>query len=229
VSQTVGKALTLLRLIAQAEQPLGLMQLAERGGFDKSTAARLLAPLAEHGLISRSADKWYALGAGLFALATSFIRQHDIRRLARPHLRRIRDATRETVSLRLLMQDGRICLDGIESPEEVRRAVPLGEVQPLHEGPTAKVILAFLPPPRQAALLAALELCPDDFVALGGQLDRIARRGFMAIVDDRVLGVSGLSAPVFNSEGVCGSITVAGPKEGRARAWRPVHRSSSRK
>src|SRR6266568_9490873 len=98
MSLTVGKALTLLRLIAQAEQPLGLLQLAERGNLDKSTVARLLAPLTEHRLISRGADKRYALGAGLFTLSASFIRRHDIRRLAQPHMLRIRDATRETVS-----------------------------------------------------------------------------------------------------------------------------------
>jgi IclR family transcriptional regulator, acetate operon repressor len=213
MSLTVGKALALLRLIAQAENPLGLMQIAERGGLDKSTAARLLAPLAKDGLISRSSNKRYALGAGVFALATSYIGRNDVRRLAQPSLRRIRDAIRETVTLHLLMGEMRVCLDGVESPEEVRRAVPLGEIQKLHEGPTGKVILASLPPARRAAILAGQALSPAELAELRSQFDRIARDGFMAAADDRVLGISGLSAPIFNSLGVCGSITVAGPKE----------------
>lgn len=213
MSNTVGRALKLLSLISEADRPLGLLQLAELGGLDKTTAARLLATLAEHRFVSRSAEKKYKLGIGLFSLSTNFIRRHDLRQIIQPNLRRIRDATRETVSFHLLVEDARVCLDGIESPEDVRRGVPHGEVHPLHEGPTGKVILAAMLPRQQADVMAKLGLQSKDLADLQRQLTVGSSQGYIASSDDRALGFSGLSAPVFNTDGVCGSVTVAGPKE----------------
>ncbi len=218
MSNTVARALTLLNLISESDRPLGLLQLAELSGLDKSTAARLLATLADHRFVSRSAEKKFSLGVGLFSLSANFMRRHDLRRLVQPHLRRIRDATRETVSFHLLVEDARVCLDGIESPEEVRRGVPHGEVHPLHEGPTGKIILAAMPQARQAAVIARLGLQPKNLAGLQRQLTLGASQGYIASSDDRALGFSGLSAPVFNTDGVCGSVTVAGPKE----RWTPA-------
>ena len=39
-----------------------------------------------------------------------------------------------------------MCIDGLEGPSPIRRAVPLGESIPLYVGSTGKAILAFLPP-----------------------------------------------------------------------------------
>ena len=213
MSSTVEKALSLLKLVASSDPPLGLMGIASVAKVDKSTALRLLTSLSKHGFVSRDAERRYHLGGGLLALTARFTERVDLRGVTLPRLHALAAATRETASLHLLSGDARVCIEGVEGPEPIHRGVPLGEVQPLHEGPTGKVILAFLSAPSQEQFLAAANLVPAAADRIRRQMARIRNQGYMAATDDRVLGASGLSAPLFERGQVCASITIAGPKE----------------
>lgn len=213
MSSTVDKALGLLKLVAASDPPRGLMEIAHAAKIDKSTALRLLTTLGNHGFVSRDAERRYHLGSGLLALTSRATDRRDLKAMALPRLRELAVAARETASLHLLSGNARVCIDGVEGPEPIHRRVPLGEVQPLHEGPTGKVILAFLAAPSQEQFLAAADLVPAATDRIRRQLIQIRRQGYMAATDDRVPGASGLSAPVFERGQVCASITIAGPKE----------------
>jgi len=213
MSSTVDKALNLLKLVAASDPPRGLMEIAHAAKVDKSTALRLLTTLSNHGFVSRDAERRYHLGGGLLTLTSRFADRLDLKALALPRLCELAGAARETASLHLLSGNARVCIDGVEGPEPIRRRVPLGEVQPLHEGPTGKVILAFLPAPSQAQFLDTANLVPAATDRIRRQLVHIRRQGYMAAIDDRVPGASGLSAPLFERGQVCASITIAGPKE----------------
>jgi IclR family acetate operon transcriptional repressor len=213
MSSTVDKALSLLKLVASSDPPLGLMEIASVAKVDKSTALRLLVSLSKHGFVSRDAQRRYHLGSGLLALASRFTERRDLRGVALPRLRALAAATRETASLHLLSGNSRVCIEGVEGPSPIHRRVPLGEVQPLHEGATGKVILAFLPAPSQEQYFAAANLVPAATDRIRRQLGRIRDQGYMAATDDRVPGASGLSAPLYERGQVCASITIAGPKE----------------
>ncbi len=213
MSRTVDKALGLLKIVASSDSSLGLMEIARAAGIDKSTALRLLTNLSKHGFVSRDSERHYRLGSGLLALTSHFTERRDLRGVTLPQLRVLAAETRETASLHLLSDNSRVCIEGVEGPEPIHRRVPLGEVQPLHEGPTGKVILAFLPAPSQEEYLTAVNLAPAAEDQIRRQLERIRGQGYMAAVDDRVSGASGLSAPLYERGRVCASITIAGPKE----------------
>jgi DNA-binding IclR family transcriptional regulator len=213
MSRTVDKALSLLKLVASSDAALGLMDIASTAQVDKSTALRLLTSLSKHGFVSRDAERRYCLGSGLLELTSRFTERRDLRGVALPRLRALAAATRETASLHLLTGHARVCIEGVEGPEPINRRVPLGEVQPLHEGPTGKVILAFLPAPSQEHYFAAANLAPAATDRIRRQLAGIRSKGYMAAIDDRVPGASGLSAPLYERGQICASVTVAGPKE----------------
>ncbi len=217
MTNVLNNALALLRLVADSDAPLGVIELSRLAKLDKSTTSRLLISLSSHQFVHRGADRKYRVGAGLLSLSANFLGRQDVRHLAYPHLQRMRDATRETATLHLLVGDARVCIEGVESTEPVRRGVPLGEVQRLSEGPTGKAILAFLPAPRQQQVLQASGLSEHHLKGLCEQLAGIRDRGHIAVSDDSIFGVSGLSGPVFDSNGVVASITIAGPKQ----RWTP--------
>ena len=68
-AQTVGRAVSLLRLIA-SNQPrhLRLVDVAAMASLDKSTAHRLLQRLVQERMLARDASRGYRLGPLLYEL-----------------------------------------------------------------------------------------------------------------------------------------------------------------
>lgn len=214
MSQVASRALQLLELVSRSDSPPSLMELVTETGLDKSTAARLLSFLEERSLVTRdAATKRYGVGPRLLGLAASAMRRADLRQLAEPALVALRDETGETVSLHLRVGDERICVAGAESRNAVRRVLSVGESVPIWIGPAGKTILAFLPGDEIEAVLARSGLAAAAADRVRGQLELLARSGYLAVLGDRTPGVGAISVPVFGSDGVLASITIAGPAE----------------
>lgn len=216
--QATRRALHLLEILAEAEGPLGLMDLTGLAQRDKSGVARSLQTLLDFNLVARDGlTKRYALGPGLVALAARMLRQMDVRSLARPVMERLRAESRETVSLHVRFGMNRLCVEGIDSPHTLRRVAPIGEILPLHQGPSGKVIVAFLPPGDAVEVRQAAAQAGVDLARLDAQIAHIRAHRYLAVAGDRVPGVGGLSTPIFDARGVLAALTMAGPAE----RWSP--------
>jgi len=77
--QSVGRAVSILELLADSQGEMGVTELGRRLGVHKATASRLVATLADHGLVERNpvTDK-YRLGFGLIHLAGSAMAGMDL-------------------------------------------------------------------------------------------------------------------------------------------------------
>lgn len=98
--QSVARALTLLRLLGGIEDGARVSTLAREAGLAVSTAHRLLTTLEEHGFAQFDPDGalWH-VGREAYAVGAAFGRRRNYVAPALPHLRRLRDATRETANL----------------------------------------------------------------------------------------------------------------------------------
>jgi DNA-binding IclR family transcriptional regulator len=219
MSQTAERSFRLVECVARAEGPCGLVELASLADLDKSTAARLLANLEDRGLLRRDgASRRYSVGPALVSLGAIVTRRADLPKLARSHLDALRDESGETVSLHIRAGDERVCVAGAESRHAVQRVLTIGEPVALWEGPTGKAILACLAGEDRAGVLRSAAAAGHSTGALGEQIARGARDGFIISVGDRTPGVGAVSAPVFDRAGVVGAITIAGPSERWSRA-----------
>jgi DNA-binding IclR family transcriptional regulator len=204
--------LDLFEAVIRSDQPHGLMELAELTDIDKSTAARLLGLLVERGLVSRNEQtRQYEVGPAFISMLTTYTARLDVRRVAAPHLAELRDASGETVSLHLRVDQSRICIDGLESDHPIRRVAPLGESMPLFEGPSGKVILAHLDDVEAKAVLSSAADVGVDVDALQKQLGEIRAAGLALTDGDRTPGIRAASVCIFGPQGAMGSITIAGP------------------
>jgi IclR family transcriptional regulator, acetate operon repressor len=209
MSQSASKTFDLLEQVARSRQPRGLIELAEECGIDKTTASRVLGFLVDRGYLSRDpVSRQYSLGLALLALSAPTVRRFSIDQGAGPILEHLRDRSGETATLHVRIGSDRVCTGGVESTHALRRVVPLGERLPLAVGgASGRAIAAFLSPtamtPGEEASTASSRRWRREVLA----------NGYYAGVDDRTDGVAGISAPIFNREGVYGSITVAGPKQ----------------
>jgi DNA-binding IclR family transcriptional regulator len=213
-SQTADRAISLLFHAVSSEEPIGLAELGRRSGLNKAATYRLIQSLQNHGLLTREPDGHrYVVGPGLVAMAAMVMRKLEIRVAGRPVLERLAAATLETISLHMRCEDRRICIDTLESKYAIRRVVPMGETLPLYAGPSGKAILAHLPPSELEVVLDHARAAGEDLAVIGQQLEACRVQGFLGLVGDRTPGVGGLCAPVFDSTGVVGVITVSGPTE----------------
>jgi DNA-binding IclR family transcriptional regulator len=208
--QSVDRALDLLEALATADGEVAITTLAARTSLHVSTVHRLLATLLKRGYVRQNPDtsRYYA-GAKLATLTEGRSRFGELRLRARPLLRSLTDATRETANLVVLDDIQAVYIETIPSPQVVRLFTAVGNRTPLHATGAGKVLLAALPTPRRDALLERIDLRAytartiTDRAALRRALEDIRERGYS--IDDEeydegvrcvAVAVGPLGAPV---------------------------------
>jgi len=196
----IDRAVSVLNAVEGGARTLGAIRQAT--GLTRSTTHRLVASLEDHGLLFRVGGLGYALGPRLLGLASAAMRELPLRELARPTLERLARTTGESTQLFVRDGDRRICVDTVESDQELRTIVDVGASLPLTKGSAGKVFLAWGPPPREEPI--------DE--RLDRQIGTTARRGWADSVGEREAGVASVSAPIFGPAGdLLAAISVSGP------------------
>jgi len=171
-------------------------------GLPKPTVHRLIAALEEHGFLFRGGGLGYALGPRLLRLASAAARERPLRHLARPALERLARSTGESTQLYVRRLDRRICVDAVESENELRTIVPIGASLPLDRGSAGKVFLAWGRVPDG--------IDPDEIAT---SLQTTRRRGWADSYGERERGVASVSAPVFGPlDELLAAVSVSGPQ-----------------
>jgi IclR family KDG regulon transcriptional repressor len=207
-TQTLIRAAAILDSFTVERPELGVRDLARRLGLSPATAGRLLATLHSAGILRQNeATRAYALGVKVLSWASVFSSTLDVRSKARPVLEQLHRQTRESVSL--YIRDGveRVCVERIESLQQIRVVVRVGERMQLYAGASGKVLLAFLPREQRKKLLAELDLVRltentlCDRKRLERDLLEILERGYAISLGERVSGAASVAAPIFDVSG----------------------------
>lgn len=215
--QSVRRAVSALEQISEAGE-LGVTELGRRLDVHKATASRLVATLAERGLLERDpATEKYRLGFGLIRLAGAAMASLDIVRTAHPILEDLADRTRETVNLGVISGDGVVYIDQVAGARSIVAVSWVGRRTPLHCTSNGKVLLAYMGEEERARFLRGkLEaLTPrtlTDPGALRQQLTEIQRRGYAQTLEELEEGLNAVAAPVRQADGqVIAALSVSGP------------------
>jgi DNA-binding IclR family transcriptional regulator len=215
--QSVGRAISILELLADGAGELGVSELGRRLGVHRATASRLVSTLAERGLVERNAmtDK-YRLGFGLVHLAGAAIARMDLVQQARPILEDLAVRTGETVNLAVLSGDGVMHVDQVTSRSVVSVSW-VGRGTPYHCTSNGKVLVAFLDPEeRERLVLRPLERLTQNTIVepdrLRAELKEVRARGYARTVEELEEGLSAVAAPVRQADGaVVAAVSISGP------------------
>jgi DNA-binding IclR family transcriptional regulator len=199
---SVDNALQLLQLVGERRM-LRVAEAADELGVARSTAHRLLGALRQRGFVTQDRPNGpYRAGRALNEAGLAAIGRIDIRRVARPVLEQLREATRETVSLLLLEGNDVRFVDCVEGPQAVRVGSRSGIVSPAHCTSGGKAILATL----SAAELArrypnrALQVCTANSLRSWAQfqteLATIREAGFAVNLEESESGVSAVGIAI---------------------------------
>src|SRR5690625_2072660 len=102
-SQTLARGLAALEILAEAESPLSISELAEALGVHRSNAYRLLRTLEEYRFVLRDETGQIRLGPRLAALARGSV--ESIQTLTLPHLTKLANQLQLTSFVTLLDSD----------------------------------------------------------------------------------------------------------------------------
>lgn len=208
--QSVERATRVLQVLAEGGWSMGVSDIARTAGLGKSTTHRLLASLIRADFVRLDpSTRQYSLGPGLMQLTTSWLQGIDVRNAAIPHLRTLRQRTRETVSLNVRDGDRRVAVERLDTSHEVRFVVELGRALPLHVGAGGKAILANLPDDERDDIVARTQLDEHAARDLLGTLAAIRRLGVACSSGERLPGTRSIAAPVFDADGtVVASVSI---------------------
>lgn len=202
----VGRAFALLTAFRSGDDELSLAELCRRTGIAKPTAHRLLGELAALGVVERGENGAVRLGLPLFELGQLVPRQRDVQVVAEPFLADLFEATHETVHL--AVPDGTDVVYVQKLAPGGGPDIPsrLGGRMPAYCTGVGKALLAFGPPDRLAAVLAAglPRRTPRTVIAPGllrSELESVRRRGLAEEREESAPGIACVAAPVLDAEG----------------------------
>ena len=149
-SQTLSRGLSALQIIAEAEQPISMAEVAARLGLHRSIAYRIVRTLEEHRLVVRTPAGGLVPGTRLAALARTVAR--DLQAAALPELTVVANELGMTAFVAVLDGNDVIALVSVE-PKHAAASVAQrpGTRHPLHRGAPGVAIQAALTPQERAA------------------------------------------------------------------------------
>ncbi|THD57539.1 MAG: IclR family transcriptional regulator [Bradyrhizobium sp.] len=207
----------IIEALAAAGQPMRLTALAGQLGEPKAKMHRHLSTLKHLGFVDQDAKtETYRLGLKLVYIGQSAIDQFDLRRLAEPYMSRLRDLTRQTVVLSTPASGDAIINAVVESPNLVTISVRLGYRLPAHASAQGRLNLAFAPLAVQQRILARKlqAFTPRTMVdpaKLRERLTQIRQQLFDVSMDETLLGISAVAAPILNYDNeLVGAIAIVG-------------------
>lgn len=181
---------------------LGTNEIARRTGINASTVSRLLATLADAGLVEHVAGTGrYRLGIRLLQLGNAVLARLDLRELARPHLAALTAVTGETATLSTSGEHEAVTVDFVQSPSFVQSVAQVGRPSSAHATAVGKVFLAHGGRLPDGELPAFTEQTIVDRVALAAEIERVRRQGFATAVGEREEGLHAIAAPVLDARG----------------------------
>ncbi len=215
--QSVDRAVRVLELIGESGA-MGVTEIGRALGVHKTTASRLTATLAAHGLLERDpSSERYRLGLSLVYLAGAVMAELDLVTVSRPVVQSLAETTGETVNVGVLHSGSVVCVDQATGNSAVMSVSWIGRRTPLHCTSNGKVLLAAMNEPDLAAVLAAplearTEATIIDPGALRAELERGRPRGYATAIEELETGLNAVAAPIRRADGqVVAALSVSGP------------------
>ncbi len=198
-SQTLDRGLRVLEVLAAAEGPMTIAEIAAEVRAHRSIVYRMIRTLEDHRLVSRGADGLYGLGLGLAALARSV--SPALQSAAMPALSELADDVGMTAFLVVPEGDDAVTLLSVEPRRTaVHVAYRPGVRHSIHRGAPGIAILAGRPPAAGEAANVARARTQGWAYSQGEVLSGM--RSVAAPVVDRRGGVAASVAVVYVADDV---------------------------
>lgn len=222
-SGTVHRAMRLLAALAEAQEDVGVIDLASQLDLPSPTIHRLLNLLRECGMVDwNPKTRKYGTGAEFYRIAAQLLTSNSLMDVIRRELVKLTEITGETILFGMYQASSRSMSFEMRSEGVHALQYRINMHQPLSLvwGASGKAILAHLPDEVVAEVLeteraqkSAEGAALPTLEELQVELERFRSMGYGASEGEKLAGARGIAAPVFGPNGVMGSVCMTSPKE----------------
>ncbi len=219
MDDSFAKGLRLLEVLAAAEKPLGLTEIAARSKLIKSHTHKFLRTLLEHNYIEQTQPRGpYRVTFKLFQLGSNALSRADLISAARLPMQDISANTRETSTIGIYENGEVMYVYKVDGTYEVRTNTDIGRRRPAYCVAAGKAMLAFLTPATVAHAAVHMKKHTTrtipNVTKLREQLTEIRKDGYAVNWGEWVESVRGIAAPIFDASGtVIAALNLSIPAE----------------
>jgi DNA-binding IclR family transcriptional regulator len=204
IVNSIVRAALILQTLSNGNSRIG--KISENVKLSKGTTHRLLMTLIKVGFVVQDPlTQGYHLGPGLLRLFSDPILSHNsLISCAFEEMAYLNKLTRETVLLDLRAGFQKVCIEKIDSPENLKYTNEKGFSAPLYLGGGGKVLLSELKDDEINIILKQISLVPItpntifDSEQLRAEIKKARQQGYATSFGERVSGSSCVSVPVKN-------------------------------
>jgi DNA-binding IclR family transcriptional regulator len=197
------KGFRVLELLADSRIPLGVTDIANRLGFNKSTVFNIVHTLLDLGFLDGLPENKVRLGLRFYDLGRVADPYAVLISKVHPFLEEINRQTRLSVFLGLRSGQKAVIIDKVDSPHGIKVSSEIGMKIPLIAGSHGKALLAHLPDHQLDQLLSGTKLNPFTPKSLTTPKElkreiRKTREDLFAFDDEGYLeGIRSLAIPIL--------------------------------
>jgi IclR family KDG regulon transcriptional repressor len=216
---SVDKAITVLNCFSKKKPILGVGDISKMTGYTPSAVSRMLSTLESRGVVEKTTGHGrYQMGYRIYFWGLLSQVNNNLAKLALPFMEALRDECGEEVSLYIVVDNHRTCLQRAASKHGIAMTGSIGERLPLHAGASGQVLLAYMDQETLQLIIEneTIESYTDKTltvpIQLSAKLDKIREQGYGISLEEREPGAYSIVAPVRDVSGrVIASLSIAGP------------------
>jgi DNA-binding IclR family transcriptional regulator len=222
-NQSVARALTILNLLANRSEPLGVREIARQLHLAPSIAQRLLKTLAKAGFLEQTGTTLrYMIGYKAFQIGNAFVAQTNLHSAVMPELYALAEQQINGF-LGVLRDRSVVYLATVQSNGPIAINHRPGAQAHLHSTAMGKALLAEMPEHEMRGLLGQRPLprltahTKSSLTQLIAELEATRRQGYSVSDEENRLGFFSIGAVVRDASGsaiavVSGAVPTAGLK-----------------
>lgn len=208
----LSRAVTIMNLITSQDGDIGIREIARRTGIHSATVHRIVATLEGAGLLEQDPQSLlYRVGPLAFTWGASFANRADMRQMALPLMRGLRDRFDETVALSLQTGTHRMYLEQLPSNRAVRTTINVGAPYDLFAGAAGIALLSVIPDSEVESLMESAAIEASRRKGLRALVAEARQRGFAGSHEQIRTGVSAASSGLVDANGARWALSLVGP------------------
>lgn len=216
--QSVDRSLSILEVLSDYENGLGITEISNKVNLHKSTVHRLLATLIYKGYVQQNEENNnYELTLKLFELGNKKVEKMNIVTASKPYLQEMMSKTNEVVHLVIREGTEIVYIAKVESQNVIRMHSRIGMRKPVYCTAVGKSMLAYMPEDeiekiwRNSDIKKSTEDTIIDFEKFKENLKLVKQRGYATDEQENEIGIRCVAVSILNYKGeVCGAISISG-------------------
>lgn len=218
---TVGKVIAIIETIQAANRPLSIKEIADTLELNKSSLHHHIKTLIANGYLQQELEsRKYDIGLDLVRVGQSYLQRLDVRERGHYFLEQLSRELNETVHMMLLDRDELVYIDKVDvnhQPGSLKCSSFIGLRTDVYSTAAGKMLLSHLQRGALGEILQNLNMQPITEYTLSSktelkkELALIKERGYALDLQEHVVGLQCVAAPILNMHSQCiAAISVSG-------------------